>query len=290
MLISRWLSLPTLAAVAIWGVVPTATKFALRDFNPLSLVLLRLIVTSLLFLLFLGLAEKDWGVRKQDLPLLCLAGIVGVGLFQILFTVGVNNTTASNTNVIMAMAPIFTALVAAAIGQEKLRLLTLLGILLAFGGVFLVVEGKGLGLRTEGLLGDLIIMVAAFAWALYPIAASPLLRRYSVLKTTTYATLLAAGALLPFTLGTLVQQDWSSVTFEGWAGGFYFIIFGGLVAWWLWGRGIRQLGPTQTMVYYYLQPLVGVTVAILLLAEQLNLLQLAGIGGIFLGVGLARKW
>ena len=290
MQITRWLSLPTIGAVVIWGAVPTATKFALRDFDPLALVLLRLIITSLIFFVWLVVAERDWGVQRKDLPLLCLAGIVGAGLFQILFTVGVNNTTASNSGVIMALAPIFTTLVAATTGQDRLRFLTLLGVVLAFAGVFLLVEGKGLGLQTSGLTGDLITIAAAFSWALYPIAAAPLLRRYSVLKTTTYATILALAAVLPFTITPLARRGWSSVTFEGTKGVIYFIFFGGLVAWWLWGKGIRRLGPTQTMVYYYFQPLVGVTAAIILLAEQLNLLQFGGIGVIFLGVGLARKW
>lgn len=290
MRISRWLSIPTIGAVVIWGVVPTATKFALRDFDPLGLVLLRLIITSFIFFAWLVMAERDWGVKKQDLPLLCLAGIVGAGIFQTLFTVGVNITTASNTGVIMALAPIFTTLVAGATGQDKLRILTLLGVLVSFGGVFLLVEGKGVGIQTKGLLGDLIIIAAAFAWALYPIAAAPLLRRYTVLKTTTYATVLAAVAVLPFTLGSLAKQDWSNISVESWIGSAYFIVFGGLVAWWLWGKGIRRLGPTQTMVYYYFQPLVGVAAAIILLAEQLNALQFGGIGAILLGVGLARKW
>jgi len=288
--ISRWFSISTFAAVVIWGVVPAATKFALRDFHPLGLVLLRLILTSLVFFLLLAAAEKDRGVKKEDLPLLCLAGIVGAGIFQVLFTVGVNNTTAANTGVIMALAPIFTTLVAAGIGQEKLRGLTLAGILLAFAGVFLLVEGKGLSRWSEGILGDVIVIVAAFAWALYPIAVAPLLKRYTVLKTTTYATILATLALLPFTIGTLAQQDWTSISFDGLMGAIYFIAFGGLVAWWLWGRGIRQLGPSQAMVYYYFQPVVGVAAAIILLAEQLNLAQWGGIGAIFLGVGVARKW
>ncbi|MDO8688789.1 MAG: DMT family transporter [Dehalococcoidia bacterium] len=288
--ISRWFSLPTFAAVVIWGVVPTATKFALVDFHPLGLVLLRLVITSVLFFLLLMKVEKDWRVKKEDLPLLCLAGVVGAGVFQVLFTIGVNNTTAANTGIIMALAPIFTTLLAAATGQEKLRSLSLLGILVAFGGVFVLVEGKGLSHWTEGLLGDVIVIGAAFAWALYPLAAAPLLKKYSVLKTTTYATILAAVALLPFTVGTLAQQDWSNISFGGWMGGGYFVIFGGLVAWWLWGLGIRRLVPTQTMVYYYFQPLVGVAAAILLLAEQLNPVQWGGIVAIFVGVGVARKW
>ncbi len=288
--ISRWFSLPTFAAVVIWGVVPTATKFALIDFHPLGLVLLRLIITSALFFLLLVRSEKDWGVKKEDLPLLCLAGVVGAGVFQVLFTIGVNNTTAANTGIIMALAPIFTTLLAAATGQEKLRTLSLVGILVAFVGVFVLVEGKGFNQWTVGLLGDLIVVVAAFAWALYPLAAAPLLKRYSVLKTTTYATMLATVALFPFTVGALVQQDWSNISLGGWIGSGYFVILGGLVAWWLWGMGIRRLGPTQTMVYYYFQPLVGVTAAILLLSEQLNLVQWGGIVAIFVGVGVARKW
>lgn len=290
MQLTRWLSFSTIGAVVIWGAVPTATKFALRGFDPLGLVILRLILTSLIFFIWLVLSEKDWRVRRQDLPLLCLAGILGAGTFQVLFAVGVNFTTASNTGVIMALSPIFTALVSAAIGQEGLRPLTLLGILISFGGVFLLVEGKGLGIPAVGVTGDLIIVGAAFAWSIYQIAAAPLLKRYSVLKVTTYATVLAGAVILPFTVGLLIQQDWSSISLESWGGGFYFIFFGGLVALWLWGRGLRRLGPTQTMVYYYFQPLVGVAAAIIFLAEQLNLLQFSGIGAIFLGVGLARKW
>jgi drug/metabolite transporter (DMT)-like permease len=290
MQIRKWLNLPAIGAVVIWGVVPTATKFALRDFDPAGLVVLRLIITSLLLFLMLAIAEKKIGINKEDLPLLCLAGVVGAGLFQFLFAVGVDHTTASNAAVIMAMAPIFTALVAAGLRQEPFRLLTILGILTAFGGVTLLVQGRELTVRMENLVGDLVVLAAAFTWALYPVAAAPILRRHSVLKTTTYATALAAVAVFPFTIGDLLQQNWAAVTPEGWGGAFYFILFGGLIAWWLWGRGISQIGPTQTMVFYYIQPLVGVTVAILLLAERLSLVQASGVALVFLGVGLARRW
>ncbi len=126
------------AAIAL-GTNPVTVKCAVGEIPPLPFVALRFTCAGLVVLAFL--IFRGSGVRlkwKHLLPMVGL-GLIGVGLNNILFTFGVELTSASNTALIYATPPLWEMLLGFAFGLERPRLRGILRILLAMLGVDVIV-------------------------------------------------------------------------------------------------------------------------------------------------------
>lgn len=99
----------------------------------------------------------------------------------------------------------------------------------------------------------------------------------------------AAVFVLPFSLPELAAHPWMRVGWEAWAGLIYGATIGMVIAMALWCRAIHQLGPRQTMIYVYLEPVSAVVIAAALLGDSLGLLQVVGALLTFIGVWLASR-
>ena len=107
-----------LAAVSLWGLNYSIVKFGLGEIAPLAFPVFRFGVGGVALLVVLRLREGSVGVRRRDLPLLCLVGFLGVTLSQISFVFALTNTSATDTAFLGATAPIVTAVLAAIVGLE----------------------------------------------------------------------------------------------------------------------------------------------------------------------------
>ena len=96
----------------------------------------------------------------------------------------------------MGALPIFTALIAWAVGLERLSRRFLLAGAVSFGGVALVALGSGGGLSAN-LRGDLLVLATAATWAVYSVAIAPLMRRYSPFRISAFVLARGLGAARP---------------------------------------------------------------------------------------------
>jgi len=99
----------------------------------------------------------------------------------------------------------------------------------------------------------------------------------------------AALCCTPLVLVETQNYAWRSVSWEAWAGLVYGATLGMVAAMALWGRSIHRLGPKQTMIYIYLEPVSAVIIAAAVLGEALHPLQAVGALLTFVGVGLASS-
>lgn len=273
------------AAVAL-GTNPVAVKYAVGDIPPLPFVALRFTCAGLVvltFLLFLGSGIRlKW---KHLLPMAAL-GIVGVGLNNVLFTFGVQLTSASNTALIYATPPLWGMLLGFTLGLERPRLRGVLGVLLAIFGVGIIVYG---GLGGGGLQGDLLVAGAALCWGSYTALSIFMLRSYSPLTVAGYTMLFAGLAVLPLASLDLAQADWGAVSIGAWAAAVYSALAVAAFGFSAWQWGISRIGANRVLVYQYLITLTGVISGVLLLGENLGREQLIGAAIIFCGVYLGRR-
>lgn len=279
-----------LLVVIIWGVVFSVIKAALREIDPLAFTAVRFLLAAVLMVLTLLLLERQITVARADVLKVIAVGVLGVGLYQILFSVGLKYTTASNSALLIATAPIFTALFAAAARQERITLRQVFGIVLSFVGVIMLVRANGseLGFSWESVKGDVLSLLAAMAAAGSAVLAKPVLQKYSSLRVMTLGVFSAAILLLLFGSQPLLAQDWGQVSWKGWSALGYSIVFATVIAFVIWFRGIGELGPTRVAAYGYLIPLVAVLVAAIFLKEQILPLHIFGGAIILSGVLLAR--
>jgi drug/metabolite transporter (DMT)-like permease len=87
------------------------------------------------------------------------------------------------------------------------------------------------------------------------------------------------------------MQDyaWRSVSWGAWTGLVYGATVGMVMAMALWGRSIHRLGPKQTMIYVYLEPVSAVVIAAAVLGESLRPIQAVGALLTFVGIALASS-
>ena len=205
-----------LTAVTLWGLNYSIVKFGLSEIAPLAFPVFRFGVGGIVLLVILRLREGSIGVRREDLPLLALVGLFGITLSQISFVFALTNTSASDTALLGASAPIMTALLAAAVGLERSGRRHWVAVSIGLVGVVLIVVGGASGATLgSNLLGDGLALTNVFVSSVSVLPILPLLRRYSAHRILTYEMLIGTAILVPFAVPGLLAQDYARVTLAG---------------------------------------------------------------------------
>jgi drug/metabolite transporter (DMT)-like permease len=278
-----------LAVVLIWGLNFSVTKAAFDTFPPLAFTAVRFALASLVLVALVRLLEGDAPLPRGALGRLIVLGVVGNTLYQIAFISGLARTTASNSALILAAMPPVTAVAAAALGVDPVRPRILAGVAIASVGVALVILAEGAGLAGGGLAGDLLSLAAVGCWAIYTIGLRRLPPDVSPLRVTSVTTVAGLPGLVIAGAAELWRMDWSGVGTSGWAALAYATVFSLLLAYWLWNRSVAVVGPSRTVIYMCLTPVVAVAAATVLLHERPHPIQAAGAVLILSGILLARR-
>jgi drug/metabolite transporter (DMT)-like permease len=154
----------------VWGVNFAFTKHVLDHLGVGAFVFIRFAVLPLLALLLLVVIFRrrigaTWP-RRADLPRFVLCGLVGHALHISVVMNGMNLSTPFSSSLVLTSGPLFTLAILAALGAERLRARQVAGTLIACAGIVLFLSDKfARGLAGAGA-GDLLLLVAAFLFAL----------------------------------------------------------------------------------------------------------------------------
>ena len=279
-----------LLLVMIWGFNFVIVKAAIMQFLPLTFNGIRFITASLALLLIAFGRGINLRVTWREVWILTGLGALHTTSYQILFIEGIARTTAGNAAMILAGTPVIVAVGNYLFGYEQLNRTTWLGVIVAFGGLYLVVSGGEQGLQFEGanLSGNLLVLGATLMWSVYTILAKPMLSRYSSLSLTILTTVFGSIPLVLWCLPSMIAQNWNAATFASWSG----VILSGLlaiaIAYLIWNNSVSKIGSTKTALYSNLTPIVAVIASAFFLNEQMSGLQMFGSMGVIGGVVLAR--
>jgi drug/metabolite transporter (DMT)-like permease len=273
--------------VLTWGANYGIVKSALRDFSPVLFAALRFTLCGTLLLLLTLKREKEGSIRRQDLGKVALVGMLGIGVYQILWSMGLNFTSASNSALILSSMPLWGALYVHLFEKESIGKKQYLYMLISLSGVFLVMlkPTAELHFSMDTLVGDFLTLMAAFCGAIFLSAWSkPLLLIYSPLRLMGYCMIFGSVVLwlaVPFYRSPvpMSQVGASSWWFLGYA-----VLFSGLIGHVSYYGGIKKLGVTRSMVFLYFIPLWAVLFNTLLMGEGIYFQQILGGGLIILGV------
>jgi len=275
-------------AAIFWGLNYATTKYAAGFLPPMAIVALRFAGGALILFLVLRLFEPESRLKRGDVARMAALGCFGVGTAQTCFTFGVSMTTAANTGLIFASAPIWGLVLGFLLGLERPTAKGVLGVLLSIAGIGAVFY-DGLGMKGASLTGDLLILAAAIGVGGYTVLSMPVLQRYSPLAVATYPALFAAPAVMLFASPFFVGLDWGSVDTGAWLAVAYSAIFATAFAFAAWQRGISRVGANRVLVYQYLITITGVTSGIVFFGESLGVNKVIGGLVILIGVYLARR-
>jgi drug/metabolite transporter (DMT)-like permease len=280
-----------LLVALIWGVNFSVTKGVFPRFPPLAFTGVRFVLASLLLVPLVRHLEGSEPLPRKVLTRLVVLGVVGNTLYQLGFISGLARTTASNSALILAAMPSIVALLAVALRFEPLRPRVLGGVLVATAGVVLVVAARGAGFGETTLAGDFLTLGAVICWAGYTLGLRLVPPEVSPLRVTMITTVAGAPGLLLAGIPEMADMDWSAIGWQGWAAMAYATILSLGVAYLIWNRSVQVVGPSRTVIYMCLTPLVAVATAAAFLGERPQPLQAVGavliLGGVLATRGSA---
>ncbi len=289
--IAGWIRLGPLVAVVLWGGIYPGAKLGLQEIPPLSFTYLRVVLATIVLLGVSSRARPAGSFPSLWSPALH-AGAAQTA-FQLLLVAGLARTTAGTSAILLAASPLMVTGWLALKGRDRVPGRHWLGLLLGVAGVGLVVRGGMTGFDPAHLGGNLIALGAAAAWAWYSLAIGPLVEAGGAMRATGWAMAIAGIALTPVSLGQVVHLPWRGISWPAWAGLVYGATAGMVVAMALWGKSVGTLGPRQTMVYVYLEPVSAVIIAAVVLGETVRPIQGVGalltFAGVWLGAAQHRE-
>ena len=276
----------------LWGGLYPIAKYTLHVVPENLFILIRFVPTAIILIICLLLQGERLGVEKGDFYRIMLLGFLGVGCYQICWTLGVHRTTASDASLLISTAPIFTGIYTALSKQEQMPRKRWAGTILAFIGIYCIVywtPGSRLSLSSANFTGNIIVLLGAVFFSLYAILGKPLLARYSPVKLAALVFTWGLAVLAPFSLlsGPVVYPHrFSSGT---WLGLAYIIVLGTIIPFTFWYRGIKETTPVRTVAFHNLVPVISILLGILWLGEQIDVRQILGALLVISGLIVANR-
>lgn len=281
-----------LLAVLIWGMTFIASKVLVGLLDPTWYIVIRFIIAWAALFCLSPKPCPLLSLRRELRLIAC--GLAGVTLYYIFQNIALIYSTASNTGVISASSPLFTALILWVFGRRvKLSWLFFLGFFLCIGGVAVISFHGGGGETGVHLLGDAFALAAAAAWGAYcaiilknegsGLSQTQLTRKiffWGVLLTIPAA--LVMGGPVPLTVFTQ-----GGLTF--WGNLLFASLGSSALCYLIWGRATELVGAVTTSVYLYLLPVVSVIGGAVILGEPVDMVTVAAIAVILIGLVFSQK-
>ena len=241
--------------------------------------------------LILGLAvflDKQFSLpRGREWGYFALLGFLGITFHQWLQSTGLQTAQATTTAWIITSTPIFIALLGIFVLRERLAWYQAAGIVLASLGVLLIVSRGDLFSLAKGQFGtpgDFLVLISAPNWAVFSTLSRPGLKKHPATLMMFYV--MSFGWLFTtiiFLISPEIQQT-SNIPMDGWIAIAFLGIFCSGIAYIFWYDALKVLPVAQTGAFLYLEPIITVVVAAVVIKETILLSTL--VGGIIILVGV----
>ncbi|MFD9628210.1 DMT family transporter [Peribacillus muralis] len=283
-----------IAAVAIilWGSAFAAIRASLHGgYSAGHLVLIRFLIASGVFILYaLWPTSKFRLPRKEDIFRIVILGWIGISLYQLGVTFGEETVSAGTAAMLIASAPIFTAVIAALVLKERLGLFGWVGLVVGFLGIFLITLGTASSsFRISN--GAFLVLFASVATSAFFVFQKPLLLRYKPIELTAYFTW--AGTLPFFIFSPGLIHTIQGATLEANVSALYIGIFPGAVAYVSWAIALSLGKASSVSSMMYIEPAFAIIVAWIWLQELPSGLSIIGglvaISSVVIINGFGRK-
>ncbi len=252
-------------AGACWGLMAPVGKDAmLNGIDGIDLVSFRVLGGAILFWL------TSLFTKKEHIPLKDIFKLAGAGIFALVFnqcsyTIGLNMTSPSNSSIMTTSMPIFAMVLSFFILKEPITWKKVIGVLLGCSGAVIIIltSATSGNAKVGNIWGDLLCMSAQLSFALYLALFKPLVQKYSLFTINKWMFTWSTLMIWPFTFGHVASIDFANVPMTTWWESGYVIFFGTYLGYICMMVGQKVLRPTVVSVYNYVQPLVSVTVSVI---------------------------
>ena len=281
-----------LFAVIVWGASFIATKIGVKEVTPITVVWLRFGMGVIILGIAVA-ARKEFAMpAKNEWGYFALLGFLGITWHQWLQSTGLQTSQASTTAWIVATTPVFMALLGWLFLKEKLTWIQIGGIALAAFGVLLVVSNgalRSIFTANFGAPGDYLILISALNWAVFSALSRRGLQKHPAARMMLYV--MGFGWLFT-SIAFFAGGNWGEIAKlgkAGWLGIIFLGVFCSGLAYIAWYDALQAIAASKVGAFLYLEPLVAVIVAAVILTEPITWISLLGGTVILTGVWLVNR-
>jgi drug/metabolite transporter (DMT)-like permease len=279
--------LAAFSAIVLWGISFVATKAALREVSPVTLIFTRFALGVAVLMLVLRLRRESLVPPRETRLMLAMMGFVGIFLHQMVQAHGLTLTTAVRTGWLIGLTPIWSAVLAAIFLGEGFGRRKILGLLLGLLGALIVITrgeiSRGV-LTLPSTRGDLMVLASTWTWAIYTILGRDTLKRLGSARATAAAMFAGWAIMIPFFVAAAGWREYRDLS----SSSMIAILFLGIgcsgLGYWLWYAALERIDASQVAAFLYLEPLVTLLAAVALLGESVALSAI--VGGVLVLVGV----
>ena len=278
-----------LVAMAIWAANFTVVKAAVLAWPVLPFSAVRITAAGVLVLGWARLRGQGLRMERRDLLAALLFGVIGQGIYQLLWAGSLGTINAGTSALLIAVTPFLTAIFASLLKIDPLRRATAIGGAIAFAGVTAVALGEGGGSFGGTTRGILATLLAACCWASYLLAGARVIPRVGAVAWTGWSMVFGGAVLIPFGAAQWLELG-SPIPPAVALFGVLFATFGSSsLANVLYFSAVPIVGPARVASFQLLVPFLAVVVSSIVLGEALEPVQALGGTLIIVGIWVGRQ-
>jgi drug/metabolite transporter (DMT)-like permease len=260
-----------MVTIVFWASAFAGIRAGLEAFSPAHLTLYRFLVASAALAVY-ALARRLPPPAPPDLLRIFGLSLLGITTYHLALNSGEVSVPAGTASLIIAAGPVITAVLTTLFRGERLTALGWLGTLVSFGGVALIVLGRGESV--EFTRGALLILLAALVTSLYFVFQRDVVRRVGALRFTVYSLMLGTLPLLVFLPG--FGTELARAPLDAHLAVIYIGLFPAALAYITWTYALSRVDTNRTTSFLYVSPVLAILIGWLWLGEIPARLSLVG--------------
>ncbi len=275
-------------SMLFWGMSFIWTNIALKDFDPISVIFFRLVLSSVILYSYIKLSGNVEKIAKEDRKWFLLLALAEPFFYFLGENFGLQFVSPAVTSAIIATIPLMTPIVAYLFLRERVDRFTVVGIFLSFFGIIYMLVNKDLSLNASPK-GIALIFLAVFSAVAYTFFIRKLANKYKAITILTIQNIIGTIYFLPVFLALDLNNVLStSPSTSGILAIVQLAIFASSLAFLLFIIVVAKLGMVKANIFTNLIPVFTAIFAYFIIGEHINLQKIIGILLVITGIVISQ--
>lgn len=272
-----------------WGMSFVWTRQLLNHFSPITIISLRLLISSLFLFAFSLLIRRLQKVKKSDIKYFILLSFFQPFLYFIFEGYGIKATSASFAAIVIATIPLFTPLGARLVLKERISIMNFIGLIVSFAGVAFIIFDKSMDAKFT-IVGLLILLGAVISAVGYLLVLKNVADKYNTFSVATWQNFFGIFFFLPFFFTSgLKEINQVAFSLEIIYPLLALAILASSIAFIFNTYGVRELGPSKAAAFTNSVPIFTLIFAYFIIDETIGWVKIMGITVVLIGLFLAQR-
>ncbi|MDG1419516.1 MAG: DMT family transporter [Tateyamaria sp.] len=264
----------------IWSSAFTSARIIVTNASPLAALSLRFFISGLIGISIARILRQTWHLTPNQWRATIIFGVCQNAIYLGLNFYAMQTVEASLASIIASSMPLLVAFAGWVFLKDSLSIMGILGLILGMVGVVIIMSSR----MKSGIdfYGVTFCIIAAIALTIATLSIKSMSSGENLLMVVGLQMLVGA---VPLTIASALTETLHMNVTAGLVTAFiYTTLAPGLLATWIWFKLVARIGATRAATFHFLNPLIGVAIAAIVLGESLSQYDIIGVIVIMVGI------